>query len=107
MSKDGRVRQVRADARCCSRCVCAEEPLDTPYALLAGLHSIEVRLMATTTSVRDEVIEQFRKYVVPNYTRFPVVLVRGEGSHVWDSDGNGYLDFFAGWGCNLLGHCPE
>ena len=64
--------------------------------------------MATAgTSVRDEVIEQFRKFVVPNYTRFPVVLVRGEGSHVWDSDGNRYLDFFPGWGCNLLGHCPE
>jgi predicted acetylornithine/succinylornithine family transaminase len=63
--------------------------------------------MATTASVRDETIEQFRKYVIPNYTRFPVVLVRGEGSHVWDSDGNRYLDFFPGWGCNLLGHCPE
>jgi acetylornithine/N-succinyldiaminopimelate aminotransferase len=63
--------------------------------------------MATTTSIRDEVLEQFRKYVIPNYTRFPVVLVRGEGSHVWDSDGNQYLDFFPGWGCNLLGHCPE
>ncbi len=64
-------------------------------------------MMATTTSIRDEVLEQFRKYVIPNYTRFPVVLVRGEGSHVWDSDGNQYLDFFPGWGCNLLGHCPE
>jgi acetylornithine/N-succinyldiaminopimelate aminotransferase len=64
--------------------------------------------MATTdTSVRDEVIEQFRRFVVPNYARFPVVLVRGKGSHVWDSDGNRYLDFFPGWGCNLLGHCPE
>ncbi len=64
-------------------------------------------MSATATSTRDEVIEQFRKYVVPNYGRFPVVLVRGEGSHVWDSDGNRYLDFFPGWGCNLLGHCPE
>jgi acetylornithine/N-succinyldiaminopimelate aminotransferase len=64
--------------------------------------------MATAgTSVREETIEQFRRYVVPNYARFPVVLVRGEGSHVWDSDGNRYLDFFPGWGCNLLGHCPE
>src|SRR6266566_1110982 len=65
-------------------------------------------IMATAgTSIRDEVIEQFRKFVIPNYARFPVVLVRGEGSHVWDSDGNRYLDFFPGWGCNLLGHCPE
>ncbi|HEV3415249.1 MAG TPA: aspartate aminotransferase family protein [Pirellulales bacterium] len=64
--------------------------------------------MATAgTSVREETIDLFRKYVVPNYARFPVVLVRGEGSHVWDSDGNRYLDFFPGWGCNLLGHCPE
>ena len=64
-------------------------------------------MSTAATSVREETLEQFRKYVIPNYARFPVVLVRGEGSHVWDSDGNRYLDFFPGWGCNLLGHCPE
>jgi predicted acetylornithine/succinylornithine family transaminase len=48
----------------------------------------------------------FARYVVPNYTRFPVALVRGEGSWVWDDQGRRYLDFFPGWGCNLLGHCP-
>ena len=32
--------------------------------------------------------------------------MRGEGSAVWDDAGNRYLDFFPGWGCNLLGHCP-
>ena len=42
----------------------------------------------------------------PTTTRFPVSLVRGEGSYVWDAEGNRYLDFFPGWGCNLLGHCP-
>jgi predicted acetylornithine/succinylornithine family transaminase len=25
---------------------------------------------------------------------------------VWDDQGRSYLDFFPGWGCNLLGHCP-
>jgi predicted acetylornithine/succinylornithine family transaminase len=54
----------------------------------------------------QEVIEQFRRYVIPNYTRYPVCLVRGEGSYVWDAEGNRYLDFFPGWGCDLLGHCP-
>ena len=54
----------------------------------------------------QETIELFAKYVVPNYGRFPVSLVRGEGSYVWDSEGNRYLDLFPGWGCNLLGHCP-
>lgn len=54
----------------------------------------------------EATMELFQRYVVPNYTRFPVSLVRGEGSFVWDSEGNRYLDLFPGWGCNLLGHCP-
>jgi predicted acetylornithine/succinylornithine family transaminase len=53
-----------------------------------------------------ETIAQFGRYVVPNYRRYPVCLVRGEGSWIWDAEGNRYLDFFPGWGCNLLGHCP-
>ena len=53
-----------------------------------------------------ETIDVFKKYVIPNYSRYPVNLVRGEGSLVWDSEGKEYLDFFPGWGCNLLGHCP-
>jgi acetylornithine/N-succinyldiaminopimelate aminotransferase len=56
--------------------------------------------------MNPETAELFAKYVVPNYTRFPVSLVRGEGSLVWDDQGRQYLDFFPGWGCNLLGHCP-
>ncbi len=48
----------------------------------------------------------FAQYVIPNYIRYPVNLVRGEGSCVWDSEGSRYLDLFPGWGCNLLGHCP-
>ena len=50
--------------------------------------------------------ELFEKYVIPNYRRFPVSIERGEGSWVWDDQGRRYLDFFPGWGCNLLGHCP-
>jgi predicted acetylornithine/succinylornithine family transaminase len=51
-------------------------------------------------------LDQFQRYVIGNYTRYPVCLVRGAGSSVWDDAGNRYLDFFPGWGCNLLGHCP-
>jgi len=53
------------------------------------------------------VIDTFDRYVVPNYRRFPICLVKGEGSRVWDAEGGEYLDLFPGWGCNLLGHCPE
>jgi acetylornithine/N-succinyldiaminopimelate aminotransferase len=63
-------------------------------------------LATATTSMNAETAELFAQYVVPNYTRFPVSLVRGEGSHVWDDQGRRYLDLFPGWGCNLLGHCP-
>jgi predicted acetylornithine/succinylornithine family transaminase len=63
-------------------------------------------MAAATTSMNSETAELFARYVVPNYTRFPVSLVRGEGSYVWDDQGRRYLDFFPGWGCNLLGHCP-
>ncbi len=52
------------------------------------------------------ILEQYQRYVIPNYTRYPVCLVRGEGSQVWDDAGNRYLDFFPGWGCDLIGHCP-
>jgi acetylornithine/N-succinyldiaminopimelate aminotransferase len=62
---------------------------------------------AEATMHSTEIVEMFKRYVVPNYRRFPIALVRGEGSYVWDTEGNRYLDFFPGWGCNLLGHCPE
>ncbi len=54
----------------------------------------------------QDTIALFEKYVIPNYGRFPISLVRGEGSHVWDAEGNRYLDLFPGWGCDILGHSP-
>jgi predicted acetylornithine/succinylornithine family transaminase len=61
---------------------------------------------AAATRSSQDTIAQFDKYVIPNYGRYPISLVRGEGSHVWDAEGNRYLDLFPGWGCNILGHCP-
>ena len=62
--------------------------------------------MTTATRSSAEIIELFNDYVIANYTRYPVCLVRGEGSYVWDAEGTRYLGFFPGWGCDLLGHCP-
>lgn len=53
-----------------------------------------------------DTIALFQKYVVANYNRYPVSLVKGEGSLIWDAEGKRYIDFFPGWGCNLLGHSP-
>ncbi|HBT48574.1 MAG TPA: acetylornithine transaminase [Caldanaerobacter subterraneus] len=46
-----------------------------------------------------------KKYLMDTYNRYPIMLVRGEGTRVWDSEGNAYLDFVAGIAVNSLGHC--
>ncbi len=46
-----------------------------------------------------------RDSVIPSYARFPVEFVRGEGSRLWDSEGNEYLDFLCGISVTSLGHC--
>src|SRR4051812_48493378 len=73
-----------------------------PTASLSGAPALE----QVTHQSSSETIAQFGKYVIPNYRRFPVCLVRGEGSWIWDAEGHRYLDFFPGWGCNLIGHAP-
>ena len=45
------------------------------------------------------------RYFMPTFMRLPITLVRGRGAIVWDEDGQGYLDFVAGWAVNSLGHC--
>jgi acetylornithine/N-succinyldiaminopimelate aminotransferase len=35
------------------------------------------------------------------------LMVRGQGSELWDDRGKRYLDFTQGWAVNSLGHCPE
>jgi acetylornithine/N-succinyldiaminopimelate aminotransferase len=45
------------------------------------------------------------KYVANTYARYPVLLVRGKGTRVWDMEGKEYLDFVSGLGVCSLGHC--
>ena len=40
------------------------------------------------------------------FKRFPVTLVRGQGTQVWDDQGKQYLDLVGGWAVDSLGHCP-
>jgi len=42
--------------------------------------------------------------VMNTYARFPLTLVRGAGSRVWDNQDNEYLDFISGIAVNTLGH---
>ncbi len=47
-----------------------------------------------------------QKLFLSTFKRFPVTLVRGQGTQVWDDQGREYLDLVGGWAVNCLGHCP-
>jgi acetylornithine/N-succinyldiaminopimelate aminotransferase len=46
-----------------------------------------------------------RGALMPTYARNPVEFVRGEGTRLWDDEGNEYLDFLTGISVAQLGHC--
>lgn len=52
----------------------------------------------------QKAIEGTSKFLMNFTTRYPVVLVRGEGVRVWDSEGKEYLDFTSGISVTSLGH---
>lgn len=45
-----------------------------------------------------------QKYLLQNYARYSLELVRGKGCYVWDTAGKRYLDLITGIGVNALGH---
>ena len=49
-------------------------------------------------------MEQSENYVLHTYNRFPIVLEKGEGVHLYDTDGKEYLDFAAGIAVFALGY---
>lgn len=53
----------------------------------------------------QELIELGQKYLLNTYGRLPVAMVKGQGTHLYDADGNDYLDFVGGLAVNSLGHC--
>lgn len=53
----------------------------------------------------QETIELYNKYVIANYKRLPRVIVKGEGSYIYDAAGNKILDMFPGWAVSGIGHC--
>ncbi len=47
----------------------------------------------------------FDDVMVPNYAPQATIPVRGQGSRLWDQEGNEYIDFSGGIAVNALGHC--
>src|SRR5262252_917308 len=65
----------------------------------------------TSHSLADEMASKQKEYIWPcvgTYYEHPLVLDRGEGMYVWDSNGNRYLDCFGGVLTTSVGHArPE
>ncbi|MDD5045132.1 MAG: aspartate aminotransferase family protein [Candidatus Omnitrophica bacterium] len=53
----------------------------------------------------QEIFDTYKEYIMPTYTKTPLVFVKGKGSKLWDIQNKEYLDFFPGWGVGSLGHC--
>ena len=56
------------------------------------------------SSLTQQVMELEKQYLLQNYSRYPLVIRRGKGCYVYDTDGKRYLDLIAGIGVNALGH---
>ena len=52
-----------------------------------------------------QLMEWSDRHLMAVTKRYPVVLVRGDGASVWDSEGKEYLDFTGGIAVTALGHC--
>ena len=61
--------------------------------------------MSQPSIIRTNTAELYDAYVMKNYGRPPLTLVRGLGVSVWDDTGREYLDFTSGVAVAALGHC--
>ena len=48
-----------------------------------------------------------KQYVANTYNRFPVEIVRGQGSECWDADGKRYIDMGSGIGVTAFGYADQ
>ncbi|MEN6324602.1 MAG: acetylornithine transaminase [Syntrophomonas sp.] len=55
----------------------------------------------------NDIMSKGQDFVMNTYGRFPIALVKGKGSYVWDASGKQYLDFVGGIAVCILGHCND
>ncbi len=77
-------------------------PSDPEIAVSDAFYARATGLIPAATQTLAKGPDQFVKGVAPKY------LKRGRGSHVWDVDGNEYIDWVSGIGAIILGYAdPE
>lgn len=50
----------------------------------------------------EEIIQRERQFLLQTYNRYPIVLARGKGVFLFDTEGRRYLDFVAALGVNAM-----
>ena len=55
----------------------------------------------------NEILQKNSKYIMNTYKSFPLVLEKGKGVYLWDSEGKKYIDFVSGIAVNVLGYGDE
>lgn len=55
----------------------------------------------------NEFLSEANKSILFTTKRPSIVMERGEGMYLWDTEGKSYLDFMGGWAVTALGHCPK
>jgi acetylornithine/N-succinyldiaminopimelate aminotransferase len=51
-----------------------------------------------------EIFSEGSKYLMPSYSRLPVVFTKAKMQYLWDANGDKYVDYIAGYGCLNVGH---
>ncbi len=79
------------------------------YDTMRQPHASEKRNVPPTNTdpntSTQQIIDRHDRAMSINYGRYPVAMIRGQGSTLYDADDKPYLDLFAGFGACVLGHC--
>ena len=70
----------------------------------SSLVSTVQRHAKVSTATRASTVEDYGDNVMNTYGRYPMTISHGKGSHLYDTDGNEYLDMCAGIATCCLGH---
>ena len=63
--------------------------------------------LADTGYTADEIKAKASKYMIETYERFDFIAETAKEQYVYDENGEGYLDFYAGIAVNSAGNCNE
>jgi acetylornithine/N-succinyldiaminopimelate aminotransferase len=67
---------------------------------------VEVLIFMSSTKTSD-LLSAANKSILFTVSRPDIIMEKGKGMYLWDTEGRRYLDFIGGWAVTCLGHCPD